>query len=155
MAGRLLLLFIVLPLIETWLLIEVGQEIGALATIAAVIATAVGGSQLVRYQGMQAINDIRACQARGEPPAVPLLEGAALLVAGAFLVTPGFITDTLGFLMLVPPLRRQVARRLLSRMVVITPAGSPYSGDPRRGHDVIEGDFRREDRDRDPWNRPR
>lgn len=150
MAGRLLLLFIALPLIETWLLIEVGQEIGALATIVAVIATAVIGSQLVRYQGMQALGELRACQARGEVPALPLLEGAALLVAGAFLLTPGFITDTLGFLMLVPPLRRQAARRLLARMVVITPAGGPPPGSGRghgSGRNVIEGDYRRDERD--------
>lgn len=147
MAGRLLLLFIVLPLIETWLLIEVGQEIGALATIGAVIATAVIGSQLVRHQGMQALRDIRAGQARGEPPALPLLEGAALLVAGAFLLTPGFITDTLGFLMLVPALRRRAARNLLARMIVIGPEGpDPGSGRPH-DPDVIEGDYRREDRE--------
>lgn len=148
MAGRLLLLFIVVPLVETWLLIEVGQEIGALTTIGAVIATAVIGSQLVRYQGMRALRDIRAGQLRGEPPALPLLEGAALLVAGAFLLTPGFITDTLGFLMLVPPLRRQAARKLLARMIVITPAGV-YPG-PERPRDpgAIEGEYRREDRER-------
>lgn len=147
MAGRLLLLFIVLPLVETWLLIEVGQEIGALATIGAVIATAVIGSQLVRYQGLQVLRDIRTGQLRGEPPAMPMLEGAALLVAGAFLLTPGFLTDTLGFLMLVPPLRRQAARKLLARMIVITPEGV-YRGDDRpRDPNVIEGDYRRDDRD--------
>lgn len=148
MSGKLLILFIVLPLVETWLLIEVGQKIGALATIGAVIATAVIGSQLVRHQGMRALRDIRACQARGEPPALPLLEGAALLVAGAFLLTPGFITDTLGFLMLVPALRRQAARKLLARMIVIGPGG-PYPGSGRpRDPNVIEGDYRREDRER-------
>lgn len=148
MAGRLLLLFIAVPLVETWLLIEVGQVVGALATIGAVIATAVIGSQLVRYQGMQTLNELRACQARGEPPALPLLEGVALLVAGAFLLTPGFITDTLGFLTLVPPLRRQAARKLLARMVVITPEGVYTGSDRPRDPNVIEGDYRREDRDR-------
>jgi len=145
MAGRLLLIFIVLPLIETWLLIEVGTVIGALWTILAVIATAVVGSQLVRHQGLQTMREIQACQARGEPPAIPLLEGAALLLAGAFLVTPGFITDTLGFLLLVPPLRRQAARRLLARAIVVQGGASPT--DPYRRHDssVIEGEYRRDD----------
>lgn len=147
MAGRLLLLFIALPLVETWLLIRVGQVIGALATVAAVIATAVIGSQLVRHQGIQTLREIRACQMRGEPPALPLLEGAALLVAGAFLLTPGFITDTLGFLLLIPPLRRQAARNLLTRMIVITPAGPYTEPDRPRDPNVIEGDYRREDRD--------
>lgn len=147
MAGRLLLLFIVLPLVETWLLIKVGSVIGALATIGLVILTAVIGSQLVRWQGLQTMRDIQVCQRRGEVPAIPLLEGAALLLAGAFLITPGFITDTLGFLLLIPPLRRQAARRLLARTVVIQGPGSRAS-DPSstsRGRNVIEGDYRRDE----------
>lgn len=150
MAGKLLILFIVLPLIETWLLIKVGGIIGAVWTILAVISTAVIGSQLVRRQGLQTFASIQACQARGEMPAVPMLEGAALLLAGAFLVTPGFITDTLGFLLLVPPLRRHAARSILARAITITPAGTPGNA-PRQPSNkvnkdnVIEGEYRREE----------
>lgn len=149
MAGKLLILFIVLPLVETWLLIKVGSVIGAGWTILAVISTAVIGSQLVRRQGLQTFANIQACQARGEMPAVPMLEGAALLLAGALLVTPGFISDTLGFLLLVPPLRQYAARGILARAITITPAGTP-GNDPRQPgsgankDNVIEGEYRRE-----------
>lgn len=149
MAGRLLLLFIVLPLVETWLLIQVGSQIGALATIGLVILTAVIGSQLVRYQGLQTIREIQACQQRGEAPALPLIEGAALLITGALLVTPGFITDTLGFLMLVPPLRKALATRILRNAVVMSPDGSPPGSGPHadgsRDDHTIEGKYRRDD----------
>ncbi len=146
MAGKLLLVFIALPLVETWLLIKIGGMIGAVWTILAVISTAVIGSQLVRRQGLQTFANVQACQARGEMPAIPMLEGAALLLAGAFLVTPGFITDTLGFLLLVPPLRQQAARQILARAITITPAGQP--GAARQSPDnnnVIEGEYRRDE----------
>lgn len=149
MAGRLLILFIAIPLVETWLLIKVGGIIGALWTIIAVITTAVIGSQLVQRQGMQTLAEVQASQARGEMPAVPMLEGAALLLAGAFLVTPGFITDALGFLLLVPPLRQLAARRILARVITISPAGTPRGNTPgntsNTGSNIIEGDYRRED----------
>ncbi len=154
MAGRLLILFIALPLLETWLLIKVGSAIGALWTIVLIIATAVVGSQLVRRQGLGVMQRLREHQARGEAPAVPMLEGAALLLAGFFLIMPGFITDTLGFLMLVPPLRAWVARRLLARAVTVQagvygaprPGQPPSSGGKSRDANVIEGDYEREDR---------
>ena len=109
------------------------------------IATAVIGSQLVRRQGLQTIAKIQASQRRGEMPAIPMLEGAALLMAGALLVTPGFISDTLGFLMLVPPLRKRVAHKLIARAVVITPAGAGPQPGPGYDPNVIEGDYRRDD----------
>lgn len=146
MAGKLLILFIALPLVETWLLIKVGSIIGAAMTILMVIATALIGSQLVRRQGMQALAQVQASQARGEMPAVPILEGAALLLAGALLVTPGFISDTLGFLLLIPPLRQLVARRLLARLVVITPAGNPAPGSAsNNSQNIIEGEYRHDE----------
>lgn len=145
MAGRLLLLFIAVPLVETWLLIEVGSRIGALATIGLIILTAIIGSQLVRIQGFRTVQEIQAHQQRGEAPALPLLEGAALLIAGITLLTPGFLTDALGFALLVPTLRRRLAVNLLRRAVVITPAGGP--GPARRPGDdrTIEGDYRRDE----------
>jgi len=156
MAGKLLILFIALPLVETWLLIKIGGIIGAVWTILAVITTAVIGSQLVRRQGLQTFAQIQACQARGEMPAVPILEGAALLLAGAFLVTPGFITDTLGFLLLVPALRQHAAKQILARVVTITPAGTPGDAYQQANRDsanlqsgnssnIIEGEYRREE----------
>jgi UPF0716 protein FxsA len=153
MAVRLLILFIVLPIVELWLLIKVGSIIGALPTIALVILTAIIGSQLVRHQGLMVLRRVRETQARNEPPALALLDGAALLFAGFLLIMPGFITDTLGFLLLVPKLRERIARALLARVVILSPAGagSRYAGrgQGRRRRDnpnVIEGEYRRKDR---------
>lgn len=145
MAGRLLLLFIAVPLVEAWLLIEIGSRIGALTTIALVIFTAIVGSQLVRLQGLRTVREIQACQRRGEAPALPLLEGAALLLAGLLLVLPGFITDAVGFLLLIPPLRRQAAIHLLRRAVVVAPGQPPTARKPQDNGRVIEGDYRRDD----------
>lgn len=149
MAARLLLLFIALPLFETWLLIEVGSRIGAIPTIGLVIATAVIGSQLMRRQGLQTLREIQQRQARGELPAQPMLEGLALLIAGILLITPGFISDTLGFLLLVPPLRARMAKSLLSKVIVVGAGGRgfPPPQDPHGRHPprTIEGEYRRED----------
>ncbi|GAB3684481.1 FxsA family protein [Salinisphaera aquimarina] len=151
MALRLLLLFIVLPIVELMLLIKVGGLIGFLPTIALVIVTAFVGSQLVRRQGLTVLQRIRESQARGETPALPLLDGAALLFAGFMLLTPGFISDAFGFVLLIPGLREKIARRLLSKVVIMQAApgaGARYAG---RGEarskpsSVIEGDYQRKD----------
>ena len=136
-----LLLFVGIPLVELYLLIEVGSEIGAIPTIALSIFTAILGSLLVRVQGFSVLLRVRELMARGEPPALELLDGALLLIAGLMLLLPGFLTDALGFLLLIPPLRRILIRRF----VRLVPVQSAPEG--RTGPRVIEGEFRRE-RDR-------
>ncbi|HLQ84664.1 MAG TPA: FxsA family protein [Salinisphaeraceae bacterium] len=153
MAGRLLLLFIAMPLIELWLLIQVGSVIGALWTIFLVIMTALIGSQLVRRQGLGIMQRVREYQARGEVPALPMLEGLALLLAGFCLIMPGLISDAFGFLMLIPPLRSWVARKLLLRTVTVhTSAHGSHGYGPRPGAHgkhrnarTIEGDYERKE----------
>ncbi|WP_423821017.1 FxsA family protein [Salinisphaera sp. SPP-AMP-43] len=145
MAGRLLLLFIIAPIVELFLLIKIGGVIGIIPTVALVLLTAAIGSQLVRRQGLEVMNRIRSAQARGEAPALPMLDGAALLLAGFMLLTPGFISDALGFVLLVPKLRQQLARSLLSRFVILSPGG--MGGGPQRGpfdnDGTIEGEYQR------------
>lgn len=145
MAGRLLLLFIIAPIIELFLLIKIGGIIGIIPTVALVLLTAAIGSQLVRRQGLEVMNRIRSAQARGEAPALPMLDGAALLLAGFMLLTPGFISDALGFVLLVPKLRQRMARSLLSRFVILTPGG--MGGSTQRGpfdnDSTIEGEYQR------------
>ncbi len=137
----LFLLFLVVPLAEIYVLLEVGSLIGALPTVGAVVLTAVIGAALVRVQGFSTLAQIRESLDRGEVPAVALVEGAFLLVAGALLLTPGFITDAVGFACLCPPLRRfLITEYLLEKLIV---AGR-RSRRPRDS-DVIEGEFRRED----------
>ena len=137
----LILLFVAIPIVEIYLLLEVGGVIGAIPTIGLVVLTAVAGAALVRAQGFSTIRQAQRSMDAGEVPAVAIIEGMFLLVAGALLLTPGFLTDAIGFGCLVPPLRRAVIVRFIeSRMVRMHDRSAP----PHRG-DVIEGEFERED----------
>lgn len=143
----LLLLFVGVPLIELYILIQVGQSLGALSTILLCVVTAVLGAGLIRLQGLTTLMRARRTMDQGMAPAMEMLEGVALAAAGLMLLTPGFATDVIGFLLLLPPLRRLAIRRALSRMnVQYGPAGRPQGpshGDrPRK---VIEGDYERRD----------
>lgn len=144
-----------LPLLETYILLRVGHVIGALPTIGLVIATAVFGSAMLRRQGVATFRRVQQTLARGEMPASEMLEGAMLLVAGALLITPGFITDTLGFLCLVPPLRRYLSKRLLTRLmrsgkVDMHMYGGGSRNDQRDSSGrTIEGDYHRRNNDED------
>ena len=104
-----LILFIAIPLIEIAILIEIGKIIGAGYTIALVIGTAFLGVSLLRIQGISTLAKVQANISRGQLPATELIEGLILLISGALLLTPGFFTDTIGFLMLVPTLRQRLA----------------------------------------------
>lgn len=155
----LLLLFIVMPILEMWVLISVGQEIGALPTIGLVFLTAMIGLALLRRQGISTVMRAQQKMQAGEMPAREMAEGIFLAVGGALLLTPGFITDAIGFACLIPGLRQLILGKLLSHVVVVhTSSYGPYGGTgrgPHTGakpdnHDVIEGDFERDDsKDRD------
>lgn len=145
-------LFIGVPLLELYVLIEVGQSLGALSTVALCILTAFAGSALIRAQGFTTVTRVRGSLDKGELPAVEMIEGAFLLLAGMLLLTPGFITDAIGFACLVPPLRRWLILRFLERNM--RPAGPRPSAGPDGGArpqgerriEVIDGEFRRVDR---------
>ena len=104
-----LILFITIPLVEIAILIKIGKVIGAGYTIALVIGTAILGAALLRTQGISTLAKVQANISRGQLPATELIEGLILLISGALLLTPGFFTDTIGFLMLVPTLRQRLA----------------------------------------------
>lgn len=157
----LLILFIAAPLIELALLIELGRQIGFWWTISIVIITAVVGTAVLQHQGLQTIGRINQSVASGEPPIAPVVEGFILLLAGAFLLTPGIITDAIGFLLLIPPLRRSLAKwgfeRIFSSadIYVRTSTGETYTntdpgdarGAPRYDADgpIIDGEYERVD----------
>lgn len=138
----LLLLFVVLPAVELYLLVRLGALLGVMPTIGLILATGMVGWMLVRSQGISTMRRIREETAQGRLPALEMVSGLCLLGAGLLLITPGFVTDVLGFMMLVPPMRRVVARRLMGRfrMTVATAGGMhgprEYSGSspggPRR-----------------------
>jgi UPF0716 protein FxsA len=106
----LFLLFIAVPIIEIALFIQAGQLIGVLPTIALTIGTAIAGSFLMRVQGFKALNRFTEAAAKGEMPVTPVIDGIGILMAGVLLLTPGLLTDALGLLLFIPPVRRGVMR---------------------------------------------
>jgi UPF0716 protein FxsA len=105
----LLLLFVLMPIVEMWLLIEVGARIGAIPTIGLVLLTAVVGLGLLRQQGFDTLTRVNQRMERGELPAEEVFEGLFLAVGGALLLTPGFVTDSVGFACLLPFTRKWMA----------------------------------------------
>ena len=121
----LLLLFIVMPILEMWLLISVGTQIGALPTIGLVLLTAVVGAGLLREQGFATLWRGRQKLQEGQLPTTEIAEGFILAVSGALLLTPGFFTDVIGFAGLIPAIRVLFAKRIMKNMVV---AGTHNAG---------------------------
>jgi UPF0716 protein FxsA len=112
------LLFIIIPLIELYFIIVVGDMIGAFWTVLLVLLTAVIGVNLLRLQGMSTLSRAQRNMAQGAMPAMEMMEGVALAVAGVLLITPGFITDSIGFLLLIPASRRAIIRYIIARATV-------------------------------------
>lgn len=108
-------LFFLIPLVEIYLLIQVGGVIGVLPTILLVVLTAVVGAFLLRQQGLSTLARFQASVAKGEVPAGAMLEGVMLIIGGALLMTPGFFTDAIGFACLLPFSRKWLAKAMLSR----------------------------------------
>jgi UPF0716 protein FxsA len=169
-----LLIFFITPIVEMYLLIEVGGYIGAWPTIALVMITAVIGVTLLRIQGLSTLTRGVGRLQGGELPAREMVEGLLLAVAGALLLTPGFVTDGIGFVLLTPPLRGAIAERVLSRVRVMEATAGMYRGpgmeggpgagrapgfDPRPGGSpggdgALEGEFERLDDPPEPGSRP-
>lgn len=123
----LLTIFIVMPILEMWILISVGGHIGAVNTILLVLLTAVVGITLLRAQGFETLWRGREKLQQGRVPAQEMAEGIILAVSGALLLTPGFVTDVVGFIGLVPVSRKALIRVLLQRLKItaIGAAGRP------------------------------
>lgn len=126
MFAKLFLLFAILPIVEIAFLINVGEILGGWNTVAIVIITAFIGARLVRQQGMNTLATAQNKMRMGEMPGQELAEGLLLLVAGVLLVTPGFITDGIGFLFSMPFTRPVIAKSLMRQfghMIVMQQAG--------------------------------
>ena len=136
-----LLVLAVLAFAELYLFIEIGSAIGAVWTIGLSVVTAMLGLALVRFQGLGVLKDISDATARGELPALALLDGAALLFGGLLLLVPGFLTDFVGFALLIPGVRKGLGDWLVAR---ISGPGSYVSSEP--GGKIIEGSSERLDR---------
>jgi UPF0716 protein FxsA len=109
----LFILFVGVPILEIAAFIKIGEAIGLVPTLLGCVVTAVIGAFLVRLQGFGVLRDVQAKMARDELPVSELAHGAMILVAGVLLMTPGYVTDAMGFLLLVPPLRLRVAKAII------------------------------------------
>ena len=143
------------PLIEIAVFIEIGGHIGLWATLALIFATAAIGTALLRFQGLSVIADARGSVERGELPVRALLDGVCLVIAGALLLTPGFVTDMAGAMLLISPIRRLLQAGALrwiaangefTATVRSARRGGGGDGDGD-GDSVIEGEFVEEEDD--------
>jgi UPF0716 protein FxsA len=137
------LVVLIIPFAEIYLLLQVGSVIGAFPTIFLVVLTAVLGAWLLRQQGFATFQRFQASLAQGAIPAYEMIEGPIILVGGALLLTPGFITDMLGFACLVPQIRKKIAQYVIENHLV--QAGGPFQQKKTAANDVLEGEFTKED----------
>lgn len=146
MPAILFVLFIVTPLVEIYVLIQVGQVVGAVPTIAALVLISLAGAALVKREGLKAWSRLREALQQARLPAEEVVDGALVLLAGALLLTPGFVTDAIGLLFLLPPSRALVNRAVRSRVrfsLGLGPAASRRDrpGRDRPGHGAEDGDL--------------
>jgi UPF0716 protein FxsA len=141
-----------MPIVEMWLLITVGREIGAFPTIGLVLLTAAVGFSLLRQQGFATLFRARQKMDAGELPAIEMVEAIILAVCGALLMTPGFVTDVIGFAGLVPSLRQWFVLRLAAQMNVVNYSEyevhcRDHDGGSDADFQTLEGESWREDDD--------
>lgn len=150
MGRLLLLLFLAIPLIEIACFIVIGQAIGLWPTLLGVLLTAIAGGLVLRVQGMSLLNEMRATVGRGQLPARAIADAMMVGIAGLLLLTPGYFTDLLGLLLLLPPARSLIYRFLRSRLSVVATSSAGFTA-PSRPLDQPDGTIDLED---DEW-RPR
>lgn len=150
----LLILFIAVPVIEIGLFIQVGGFLGFWPTILLVLITAIAGASLVRSQGLQTLLSVQSRLQQGELPAQQIIEGVMLAVAGVLLLTPGFMTDAMGMIVLLPMPRAMLARKLMSKVTVgANFSQGPFDGGFSANHhqsddgNTYEGEYERKDDD--------
>lgn len=138
----LLVVFVLVPMIEIGLFIQVGGWIGLWPTLGLVLAMALLGSWLLRTQGALAFADLRQSLSDFRDPTEPIAHGALILFAGILLITPGFFTDVIGLALLIRPVRRLALRALARRfqLVQVGPSGEGWAGRPE-SEDIIDGDY--------------
>lgn len=136
----LLVLSLLVPLLELYLLIKVGGILGAIPTISLVVFSAVLGTLLVRFQGFSTLQRVGLTLGRGEIPAIEMLEGVVLLLSGVLFLIPGFFTDMLGFLCLIPGLRRRLIHWVIQHQIVTKASPVTPGQGQNHGPRIIEGE---------------
>ena len=119
------MLFVVFPLVELAVIIQVGQWLGVFETLALLLVLSIGGAWIVKHQGIGVLGRIRREVAAGEVPTASLIDGALIGVAGVLLLAPGFVTDAFGLLLLLPPVRALVRTGLRRRFALRATRYSP------------------------------
>lgn len=137
----LFLIVLIIPFAEIYLLLQIGGIVGVLPTILLVVFTAMLGAWLLRQQGFATFQRFQASLAQGVIPAYEMIEGPIILIGGVLLLTPGFITDMIGFACLIPSLRRRIAQYVIENQLV--QAGAPFQ--QAADKHVLEGEFRKEE----------
>jgi len=137
--------FLTIPVLEIYLLINVGSAIGAGYTILLVFGTAILGAYLLRKQGLSTFARAQNSLNNHEVPAMEMMEGLILLLTGALLLTPGFFTDVVGFLCLIPMARQFLVKKLISKFTVIQANSSYMQEQASTESKTIEGEFWRDD----------
>ncbi|NVK37360.1 MAG: FxsA family protein [Gammaproteobacteria bacterium] len=141
---RFLAVLVLFPLIEVAVFAQVGGKIGAMWAVFLTLCTAFLGMFLIKTQGFRIITQVREQVAQGQMPAQTVLSGVMVFICGALLLIPGFVTDTLALIGLIPAVRQSMAAAILSKGLIIRNA--PTSGRDQQGTgNVIEGQYRRED----------
>jgi len=142
----LFLVVLIVPFAEIYLLLQVGGIIGALPTIFLVVFTALLGAFLLKQQGLATFQRFQLSLAQGEVPAYEIIEGPIILLGGVLLLTPGFITDILGLICLIPQLRRKIAQYLIENHLIQAVADEfQRNKTTRNSSNVLEGEFRKEE----------
>jgi UPF0716 protein FxsA len=151
---KLFLLFAILPIVEIAILINVGEQIGGWYTVAIVIVTAFAGAHLVRQQGLSTLMQAQQKMQAGAMPGQEMAEGLLLVIAGVLLVTPGFVTDGIGFLLSLPMTRPLIAKGLVKHLSikVVNPSFNGNFAQHQQPHstgrsdEIIEGEFEHKDK---------
>jgi len=137
--NPILLTIILVPVVEIYLLIKIGSQIGALSTILLIFATAVIGIYYAKYEGLNTLKSGFAQLSKNETPAYEVISGAAIALAALFLIIPGFATDTLGFLLIFP----------FSRRIIFNKLAKKFKPKENKKNNFIDGDFEDIDDDND------
>lgn len=145
----LLVLFVIVPVVEIFFLIQVGSIIGAFSTILLILATAIVGAYLLRQQGLSTLSRFQKNLSSGNLPAQEIIEGVLLAIGGALLMTPGFVTDAMGFFCLIPFTRKVFSHYIMTRSSVeIRSSMDGFGSAGKPADNTYEGSYVRKEDDK-------
>ena len=147
-----IVIFLVIPFVELAIFASVSEHIGIWTTLSLAFITAIIGGLLVKYQGIQTIFSMRQAMDQGKMPISEIFDGFCLVAAGALLITPGFLTDTIGFTLLVPPARAAL-RHFIKNHTKWAVSGGEWQRRPQDPN-IIEGEYEHVDGDKSPSAHP-